>query len=253
MKCNHIQNKLIGFLENSLSEVANSEVKEHLKSCTNCNKELEDVKSFLNILDNQKTEIPSNNLRDNFNKMLASEMANASPKVIPLKPQQDWKSYLKVAASIVIVIGAFLFGKHQSNITKIASVKNEHKEQVLALLENTSASKRILAVTNAEEFTKKDTKIIEALINRLFFDKNANVRSAAAETLAKFSSEIIVRDALIKALETDKNTTVQIELIQILAKIQEKRAIESMKKLLENEETPQYVKQQVELNLPSLL
>ena len=241
MKCNQIHNKLIGFLENSLSEVANSEVKEHLKSCTNCNKELEDVKSFLNILDNQKTEIPSNNLRDNFNKMLANEMANASPKIIPLKPQQNWKSYLKVAASIVIVIGAFLFGKHQSNITQIASVKNEHKEQVLALLENTSASKRILAVTNAEEFTKKDTKIIEALINRLFFDKNANVRSAAAETLAKFSSE------------TDKNTTVQIELIQILAKIQEKRAIESMKKLLENEETPQYVKQQVELNLPSLL
>ena len=90
-------------------------------------------------------------------------------------------------------------------------------------------------------------------MNRLFFDKNTNVRLAAAETLSKFSSEEIVRDALIKSLETDKNTSVQIELIEILAKIQEKRAIKPMEKMLNSEETPLYVKQQLQLNLPSLL
>ncbi|QTE22018.1 HEAT repeat domain-containing protein [Polaribacter cellanae] len=253
MKCNDIQHKFTGFLDKSLTEVANSEIKKHLKSCTNCNQELEELKSFLAVLDSQEMETPSANLRSNFNKMLAQEIETVTPKVIQLKLQQDWKSYLKIAASIVIIIGAFLFGKHQSNIPQIVSIKNENQEEVLALLENSSASKRILGVSDAEEFTKKDTKIIEALINRLFFDKNANVRLAAAETLSKFSSEIIVRDALIKSLETDENSTVQIELIRILAKIQEKRAIESMQKLLKNEETPQFVKQQVELNLPNLL
>ena len=120
-------------------------------------------------------------------------------------------------------------------------------------MEDSSASKRILAVSNTEEFTTKDTKIIEALINRLFFDKNTNVRLAAAEALSKFSSEIIVRDALIKSLETDKSTSIQIELITILSKIQEKRAIKPMRKMLENEETPQYVKQQLQANLSTLL
>ncbi|MFK8059023.1 MAG: zf-HC2 domain-containing protein [Polaribacter sp.] len=253
IKCSEIQENFPEYLESSLSEVANSDIKKHLNTCNSCAKELEEMQSFLSILDTEETEIPSSNLRAGFEQMLAKEIKESQPKVIQLKPKSDWKSYLKVAASIVIVVSAFLFGKHQSNIIKIANIQEENKQEVLAMLENNSASKRILAVTNAEEYTKKDTKIIQALINRLFFDKNANVRSAAAETLAKFSSEEIVKDALIKSLETEKNATVQIELIQILAKIQEKRAIKPMEKILSNEETPEFVKQEVKINLPNLL
>lgn len=253
MKCSEIQESLSQFIEGDLSEVANSDVKKHLSSCVVCQKEVEEMASFLSILDNKGMEDPSSNLKVNFNKMLAQEIGNSKPKIVQLQPKQDWKSFLKVAASIAIVVSAFLFGKHQSNISKIANIKEENKQEVLAMLENNSASKRILAVTNAEEFTKEDTKIIKALINRLFFDKNTNVRLAAAETLAKFSSKEIVREALIKALETEKNATVQIELINILGKIQEKRAIKPMEKILTNEETPEFVKQEIQINLPNLL
>lgn len=249
MKCKEIQNQFQEYLENSLSEVTNSEIENHLKSCENCSRELEEMKSFLSILKTQEIEIPSNDLRANFEKILAQQMQENEPKVVQLQPKTNWKSYLRVAASILLIVSAFLLGKHQSETTTIST----NKEQVLASLEDNSASQRILAVTNAEEFTNKDTKIIEALINRLFFDKNTNVRLAAAEALSKFSSETIVRDALIKSLETDKNTSVQIELITILSKIQEKRAIKPMREMLENEETPQYVKQQLQLNLSSLL
>ena len=250
MKCKEIQDKFSEYLENSLSEVANSDLEKHLSTCDDCTKELAEMKSFLSLLDNEKIEIPSNNLRDNFDKMLAQEIEQNEPKVVQLTSKSDWKSYLRVAASVLIVLSAFLLGRHQSNSS---TFKRTHQEQVLALLEDTSASKRILAVTNAEEFTNKDTKIIEALINRLFFDKNTNVRLAAAEALSKFSSESLVRDAFIKSLETDKSTAVQIELITILSKIQEKRAIKPMEKMLENEETPQYMKQQLQLNLSNLL
>lgn len=252
MKCIEIQNQFTEYLEGTLPENISSDVKEHLNSCSNCAKELEELNSFLLVLDNQEMEAPSNNLRKNFEELLAQEIEESKPKVVQLQPSKDWKSYLRIAASVVLVVSAFLLGKHQSSTNTIA-VNNQNEKEVLALLDNNSASKRILAVNNAENFSEKDTKIIKAIINRLFFDKNSNVRLAAAETLSKFSSEVIVRDALIKALETDKNTSVQIELIQILAKIQEKRAIEPMKKMLENEETPQYVKQQLQLNLPSIL
>lgn len=250
MKCKQIENQFSEYLENSLSEVANSEVEHHLKTCTDCQEELEEVKSFLNILDNDKMETPSANLKLNFEKMLAQEIEDHQPKVVQLQPKTDWKTYVRVAASILIVLSAFLLGKYQADNS--SPIENQTAE-VLTLLEDTSASKRILAVTNAEEFSIKDTKIIKALIDRLFFDKNTNVRLAAAEALSKFSSEIIVRDALIKSLETDKNTSVQIEVISILSNIQEKRAIEPMEKMLKNEETPQYVKQQLQLNLSSLL
>ena len=249
MKCKEIQNQFSEYLGNSLSEVANSDIEKHLKSCETCHKELVEMKSFLDVLDSQEMETPSPNLRMNFEQMLAQEIVQNEPKVVKLEKKSDWKSYIRVAASVLLVVSAFMLGKLQSNSSNI----DTNKEQVLALLEDSSASQRILAVTNAEEFTKKDIKIIEALINRLFFDKNTNVRLAAAEALSKFSSEALVRDAFIKSLETDKNTAVQIEVIQILSKIQEKRAIKPMKEMLENEETPQYVKQQLELNLSSLL
>ena len=249
MKCKEIENQFSEYLEGSLSAVANVEVEKHLKNCANCQQELAEMKSFLSILENDKMETPSANLKLNFEKMLAQEIEANQPKVVQLQPKTDWKSYLRVAASILIVLSAFLLGKYQSDNS---SIENQTAE-VLTLLEDNSASKRILAVTNAEEFTSKDTKIIEALINRLFFDKNTNVRLAAAEALSKFSSENMVRDALIKTLETDKNTSVQIEVITILSKIQEKRAIKPMQKMLKNEETPQYVKQQLQVNLSSLL
>lgn len=250
MKCRDIENKLNDYLEDNLSEIEKYEIKDHLKSCANCQQELAELKSFLAVLENDTMETPSANLKLNFEQMLAQEIEANQPKIVQLKPKTDFKSYLRVAASILIVISAFLLGKYQPS-NKSSLEKNT--AQVLTLLEDNSASKRILAVNNAEEFTSKNTKIIEALINRLFFDKNTNVRLAAAEALSKFSSEELVRDALIKSLETDKSTIVQIEVITILSKIQEKRAIKPMEKMLENEETPQYVKQQLELNLSTLL
>ncbi|TVZ55949.1 putative zinc finger protein [Lutibacter sp. Hel_I_33_5] len=247
MDCKITQDKLVEYLEKNVSKEESVLIENHLKTCYNCTKELTETKQFLSSLDSDIMEQPSSRLKNNFEKLLAEEIKGNQTKVIPLESKRNWSSFLRIAAMITVVLSAFLLGKYQSEIG------SDNQQKVLALLENTSASKRILAVSNAENFNIKDTKIIDALINRLFFDKNTNVRLAAAEALFKFSSELMVRDALIKSLETDKNTSVQIEVIQILSKIQEKRAVLPMRKMLNNEETPQYVKQQLELNLSNLL
>ncbi len=269
MKCKEIQNQLEGYIDNSLSDSIHSEIKIHLESCKDCRNELEEMKQFLLLIADDKMEIPSDNLRANFEKMLAQEKREnplqiVSKEKLSQKTQKfqnnnknyDWRSYIRVAASIVIVISAFLIGKYQSDIggtTAVNKQKLESENQLLGLIEDQSASKRILAVSNSENFTTADTKIIQALIDRLYFDKNTNVRLAAVEALSKFTSEEIVKTALIKALETEKKPSILIELIQTLAKIQEKRAIEPMKKMLADKEIPSYVKQELQLNLPSLL
>ena len=253
MNKEEIKDKFIPYLENELSKEEREAVEQLLTNDADAKKEFEELQSFLSDLDEVPMETPSANLRMNFEEMLANEIEKEEPKVIALQPNSNWKKFLRIAASVVIVLSAFLIGKYQANISDPVIAENENKQEILNLLENTSASKRILAVNNAEAFSTQDTKILEALINRLFFDKNVNVRLAAAEALSKFSTEILVRDALIKSLETEKNASVQIEVIQILAKIQEKRAVQPMKRLLENEETPQFVKQQVQLNLPTLI
>lgn len=256
MKCKNIQNQLIDYIENNISKEEKLSIETHINSCSNCKDELENTKQFFSVLSEDKMEQPSANLKLNFEKVLAEEIENKETKVITLTPKKDWKSYIRVAASIAIVASAFLLGRYQSNQQKITAAHQQKVQQennVLAMLENQSASKRILAVSNSEKINQPDTKIIEALIQRLYYDKNTNVRLAAAETLAKFSSQEMVKTALIKSLETEKVASVQIELIQILAKIQEKRALEPMQKLLQKEETPNYVKQELAYNIPSLL
>lgn len=252
--CNHIKEKLIDFIELNLSKTEIELVENHLQNCENCTKELREMQQLFNVINSDVEELPSKSLQLKLDDFLSEEKKKLNTKIVQLKPKQDWKQYLRIVASITIVVSAFLIGKNQSNITnKIANKSSKKEQKVLAMLTNKSASKRIHAIDLSEEITKPNNIIIEALVSRLFNDENTNVRLASAEALAKFSSSETVRNALIKALETDKEPTVQIELIQILAEIQEKRALKPMKKLLELEETPSYIKQKLKLNIAQLL
>lgn len=258
MECKSIQEKLVDYIENRLLEKERIVISEHLESCEDCQQEFNEMQQFLGVLAEDTMQQPSENLRTNFEQLIKEEKQQNTPKVVKLKPKFNYKIFLKYAAGIALLIGAFLLGKQQNTSTTntIAAteiVQSQGEKQLLAMLEDDSASKRIKALYESQQFENKDTKIIQALIDRLFFDENINVRLAAAEALSKFSSLEMVRSALIKSLEAEQNPSIQIELIQILAKIQEKRAIKPMQKLLNKEEIPNYVKQQLESNIAQLL
>ena len=73
-------------------------------------------------------------------------------------------------------------------------------------------------------------------------DDNSNVRMAAIQALSKFTDESAVLDALVSSLEIQTDPLLQITLINILVDLKEERAVETMKKLLEQEETHETVK-----------
>lgn len=252
----NIQEKLIDYIDNNLPQSEIELVENHLKSSEESAKEVAEMQQLFKAIASDNEEKPSKNLQLNFDKMLAEEKEKLATetKVVQLEPKEDWKQFLRIAASIALVVSAFFIGKYQSNNnSELANKTTKQEKQVLAMIKNQSASKRIQAIDLSEEIIQPDNTIIEALVSRLFNDENTNVRLASAEALSKFSSSETVRNALIKALETDTEPTVQIELIQILAKIQEKRALEPMQKLLEKEETPEFLKQQLQQNIASLL
>lgn len=253
MKRKDIQDRLIDYIDGQVSNEEKKAIESSLETCDDSQKEVKELTELFDAVSNDAIVQPSAKLRTNFEQLLAEEKEALAPKVISINRSKDWKSYLRVAASILIVVSAFLLGRFAD--TDGGNNSNELRTaEVLAQFENQSASKRIQAVTTSEEeFTSKDTKILEALIERLYFDRNTSVRLAAVEALSKFTSEEMVKTALIKSLETDKDPAIQIELIQILTKIQEKRALEPMKKLLENKDVPSYVKQELQSNLPNLL
>tara|TARA_R110002073_G_scaffold216229_2_gene376488 strand:- start:52049 stop:52792 length:744 start_codon:yes stop_codon:yes gene_type:complete len=246
MKCENIQNNIVDFLDENLSKEDVNSIQNHLESCDECSKELEDMKKLFFDLSEDEMEQPSARLQINFEEMLDAEKKEQEAPVIQLQERTNWKSYLRIAASILIVVSAFLIGKYAD----ISS--NTQVNQILAQIESQSASQRIAAVDLSENFEGDNTKIIQALINRLLYDDKPSVRLAAVEALTKFASLEMVKEALIKSLETDKDPAIQIELIQVLVKIQEKRALIPMKNLLQNDEVPEYVKKEIQINIPSL-
>ena len=252
MDCRKIQDHLVDYSEHNLSGFENDTIEEHLQSCEACQKELSQIKALLTDFSEVSIDQPSSNLRLNFEKALVKEKELSNNTIITLNSNNGWKSYLKIAASIALLISAFLFGKYQQtskHTVEVAELKNESlnmkETAVLALMENKSASKRIKGVQFTEEFLEPDSAIVSALVDRMLNDENINVRLTAVNTLERFISSEDVKNGYIKALETEKDPAIQITIIQLLVKIQEKKALRPMQELLEQEETQPFIKEEI--------
>ena len=259
--CTELEHKIVDYIDGSLSEKESVIIKNHIASCNTCKATYEETSSLINSFANEPIAQPSENLKSSFEQMLAKEK-EAQNKVISLYPnkKKSYKSVLQIAASVAILFTGYLIGGYQESQNsqqEIASFQNEQKQlkenMLLAMIDNSSPSKRIKAVNYTEEITAPDTKILEALINRMQNDSNSNVRLSAAEALSKFTDSELVRTSLIATLSTEKIPSIQIEIIQILVQIQEKRALDPMKKILEQPEAPDYLKTQVNIGIAKLI
>lgn len=263
MRCDEVQGRLVDFIDKSLTKKEAVVIKEHLHQCPQCQEEFNKLSMLFKDIDNDVSINPPAEIRSNFEKLLAEEKnSEQDQNVIQLHDHKRnyWKPLLQIAATLILMFFAYHYGKTENEShfnEELATVENE-KQQIkqdltISLIESESASKRLQAVNYAEQFDKPDNRILEALIDKMYYDKHANVRLAAAEALKKFSEKELVKKSFIKALEIEEDPGIQIELIQILVSIEEKRAVPSMQKILNQEETPDYVKDQVKVALPSLI
>ena len=259
---NHVLDLIPDYLDGTLDTNTQNRVEKHLSECSQCQKELEDMKQLFNAFDSESISVPSDRLRSQFEEALEAEKASLG-KVVALETNKtsSWaNNLLKIAASIALLVGSFQMGSvfQQRKVDgDIALLKDETQQMrqtaMLSLMENQSASKRIQGVNYIEAFEHPDEAIIEALANRLLNDENDNVRLTAFDALSKFTSSERVKTVLIEALSREKNPSIQIGIIQVLVQIQEKKAVDPMKKLLEEEETQPFVKEQIKSALPSII
>ena len=84
-------------------------------------------------------------------------------------------------------------------------------------------------------------------------DENDNVRLTAFEALSRFTSSEKVKEVFLEALGKEKNPSIQIAIIQVLVQIQEKKAVEPMQRLLEQEDTQPFIKEQIKTGLPKII
>lgn len=260
----HVIDLLPDYLDQVLDTVQKQKVEAHLKECPTCAAELEQLRTLLDAFANEETAIPSNRVEANFLELLEQEKRELA-KVVPLNSKQPsiksgWGNFLKIAASIAMLVGSFLLGEYQQereSHVEIAALQNEGLElrqtAMLSLMESKSASRRIQGVNYIDEFGDLDESIVKALTDRMLHDENTNVRMASAEALEKFTASEIVKNAFIKALKVEKDPGIQITIIQTLVRIQEKKAVMPLKELMQQDETQPFVKEQIESLLPSII
>lgn len=256
MKPEHVKHKIPDYLANALGDRERQEVKDHLTHCRECLLELEQYETLDLLLKNEEVTEPSARLGNKFDEMLQKEISE-TPKE---KSFFDYKSLLKIAAAVTLLILSFQTGRLMEQdspgegvVESTGIEANEERLAMLSLMINESASKRIQGVNYFEDFSELDDEILKVLINKMHYDENTNVRLAAVEALSKFDSSDEVRKNLVSALKTERDPVIQINLIQTLVKIQEKEAVEPLKNLLQNEETRPFVKEQIEALLPSII
>lgn len=261
MEKKSLEDKILDYLDGKLSKGELEAFEAKLETDENLQKEVEEFKTLLNGIANEKKVMPSKELANNFEKLLEQEKSN-QVKVVSIQSKSTrlgWQVF-KIAASVALLIGVFFIGRYSGreelNSSLVAAQQEvlEYKEATLiSLLGNESASKRIQGVQLVEEFDRPDEDIVTALGEKMLTDENTNVRLSAMEALSKFSYSEQVKTIFIMALETEENPSIQVALIELLGQLQEKKAIGPLRKLLEKEETQPFIKNEINNALPKII
>jgi hypothetical protein len=260
IQCKQIEEWSIPYVEGTLAANEREVLETHLESCDSCSTLIQQTKEMWDGLDRLPLQEVPTRVALNFGQMLEEEKkhlkTSKEPKVVSLQ----WRNAFMAAASVAILLMGYVMGSNFSDGAgneQVIALQEESdrlkEEMTIALLENRSASKRIQAVNYSEEILEPDTKVLEAIINRLQFDENINVRLTAAEALSRFSDNELVKDAFINVLSIEENSEVQIAVIQFLVKVQDKRALVPMQTLLDKPEVPLFVKNKVDEGLKQLM
>ena len=238
---------MMDYLDGNLTGELKDFVTKHIEKDNHWKAEFEGLKELTTLINKSKELTPDPSLKTGFENMLAQEMKTNShqseTKIIYWNSSKMW---MQVAASVTLLIVGVLFGlKLSSDRDELVALRNEMeatKSLVLASLQNQSASSRIGAVNASYQMNTMDDDIVNALINTMNADENANVRLAAVDALSQLANEEKVRKALIAALSTQDKAVVQIALINLMVQLKENRAIEPMQRIIQDENSIEVVK-----------
>jgi len=200
--------------------------------------------------------LPGPNLEKRFREMLRTAEQEQKAARPVTRRLYIWRN---IAAAVVLLaagIGIGIYwassGKDPASIAGTPVVKHPGDSadtRLFTLLKSPSSSERIEAVNYAETMTSPNQKVIDALVNTLDHDKNANVRLACLYSLTKFADNPKVREAMVSSLSRQTEPIVQIVLINMLTEMKEPRAIRPLQEIISNDKTSKEVRNVAEKGL----
>lgn len=133
-----------------------------------------------------------------------------------------------------------------------AQVHEMREMMMLSLLQNPSASERIRAVSYTSDIRRVNPNIATALLATLNNDPNINVRLSTLEALTHFARDPVVREGLVQSILQQDSPLMQAALADVMLTLQEKRAIQPFKKLLQQKDLNTMVRTKIEQTIDRL-
>ena len=227
---------------------------------------LEDINELSNKLSYLFSETLSREMRSDFHQLLEKEKAKMDTPLqsfwMQLRglfrtPGQVSLAYSFAFILFGLIVGLSLQNALSGNNKEIVQLSNDLQEMretmMLTLLEKQSTSDRLKAVSLTSEMTDVSDKIANALLQTLNEDPNVNVRLSALEALVPYTTNPKVRSGLVSAIARQESPMVQVALAEVMVALQEKNAVDPLKKILDKERTPKEVKEKIEESISTLL
>ena len=230
--------------------------------------EIEKLDEIYNKMDKIETPKPSERLTENFYEMLDSHIQRSEKKIVPIFQQikkmfwpESQKIGIKIAyASILLLIGwlvGFWMTPDEGYKDQISQMSAEIREMKImfstTLLNQSSSIQKMKGIHIVSELDKVDEYIVDALLKTLNNDPNVNVRIMALQSLSKFTDNSMVREGLVKSISNQESSTVQLMLADIMIKLHEKRSVNQLKRLLEEKDMPETVRDKIEKSIIALI
>lgn len=276
ISCDVLISHLPGWLNDDLSTAERATIEAHLASCPACQQELATSRQLWQQMSHVPTPQPSAQVRTQFYAMLdqfeaEEKVSNAgtlpgkwSGTLARLKEQFSPKLAMRLAYSVLLLGAGMLVGfwaqrqqtpevAYQQRVdTLTAQVQEMREMMMLSLLENPSATERLRAVGYTKDIVDVDTHVIDALMMTLNNDPNVNVRLVTLEALSDMAHDARVREGLVQSLSQQESPLVQVALADVMVKLQEKRSLKPLRKLLQEPGTNELVKTKLKKTIRQL-
>lgn len=267
MNCDRAQERFNELLAHRLDEATTAEVREHLASCPDCQREYSSLAQTLAALDQLPAAKPGPRLRTHFYAMLEEEKNSAASIRAAVVRRQHaqrmtlWRWILAPVGALAIALAGFHLGTRVGGTDdgtrqQLAEMKNkiESIDQLvgISLLQQRSTSERLQTVLATLDQKNPDPKIISNLIGALALDPSVNVRLSALDALYPHANQPVVRSGVLASLPREQNPLVQVAMIDFLVAARDRDATPELEKLARNETIDKAVRDAAKRGLAQL-
>lgn len=273
MNCTQAQDRFFELLDGRVAEGSTAEVRAHLASCPECQREYSSLAQTLSALDKAPAAKPSPRLRAGFYALLEEEKNSAmSIRDAVVRRHRAarisfWRWILVPAGALVIGILGFQVGLRVATPapapTADAATKRELAElrakvdsasqlSILSLLQQRSTSERLQTVLATLDEKNPNQKVLSNLIGALALDPSVNVRLSALDALYPHADQQLVRAGVLASLPREQNPLVQVAMIDFLVAARDSAATPELEKLARNDTLDRAVRDAAKRGLAQL-